>query len=89
MEAEKFTFGPESGRVEATVSELELIFVITEIQKIKMDAKLQGQMKKHQIYFKMHVRVLTVYLIGSSFRDLLSLVSCFRSTVILLLKSFL
>ena len=33
-------FGPESGRVEATVSEIELKLVMTEIQQIETDVEL-------------------------------------------------
>ena len=49
LEAEWFTFGPESGRVEATVSELALKFETMAILLTVTDAKFQGQMEKHQI----------------------------------------
>ena len=49
MEAEWFTFGPESGRVQATDIDSDLRLEIMEIQITVMDVKLQGQMKKHQI----------------------------------------
>ena len=44
-----FTFEQESGRVKATISELELKHVMTKIQQMEIDAKSRVYMKKHLI----------------------------------------
>ena len=49
FEAEWFTFGPESDRVEATDIDSDLMLEILEIQVTMTDVKLQGQIEKHQI----------------------------------------
>ena len=48
LEAEWFTFGSESGRVEMIVSKLALKFEMMKMQVTVTDAKLHGQMEKHQ-----------------------------------------
>ena len=58
MEAEWFTFGPESGRVEATDVDSDLRLKMMEIQITAIDAKLQGQMEKHQIVFNLYFKLL-------------------------------
>ena len=49
MEAGRSNFKPESGLVEAMVSELELKLVMTEIQQMETDTKLKDQMEKYLI----------------------------------------
>ena len=50
LKAERFTFEPESGKVEKMLWELALKFDTTEILQTVMDAKLQVQMENHQIF---------------------------------------
>ena len=67
MKAEWIAFGPESGRVEATDLKLDLKSEMMAIQVTVTDAKLQGQMEKHQIiilkYLEKHILYINNMLI--------------------------
>ena len=51
MEAEWFTFGQESGLVQATDKDLDLRLEMTATRRQMIDVQLQGQIEKHQILY--------------------------------------
>ena len=62
-EEEWFTFGPESGRVDEMQWELALKFKTTVTQQTMTEAKLQGQMEKHQIRKTETILISKLYVI--------------------------